>query len=162
MDDLISRQAAIEALEQIRYALWEIDIPSPTVPEYIEHHRDVQNVMKRIDEIRDKMERLPSAQPEHRWIPCSERLPEFDVKVLAYVKNKDPEGRFNKDGIYTATLEDKVPVHDPEGKKNFWGIPGYDSEWTVWSWSYFTEPNVLAWMPLPEPYKEGEHETDRR
>lgn len=64
MSDLISRQAAIEALEQIRYALWEIDIPSPTVPEYIEHHRDVQNVMKRIDEIRDKMERLPSAQPE--------------------------------------------------------------------------------------------------
>ena len=64
MNDLISRQAAIEALEQIRYALWEIDIPSPTVPEYIEHHRDVQNVMKRIDEIRDKMERLPSAEPE--------------------------------------------------------------------------------------------------
>lgn len=71
-NDYISRQAAIEALEQIRYALWEIDIPSPTVPEYIEHHRDVQNVMKRIDEIRDKMERLPSAQPEPKtghWIP---------------------------------------------------------------------------------------------
>ena len=64
--DTIHRQAAIEALEQIRYALWEIDIPSSTVPEYIEHHRDVQNVMKRIDEIRDKMERLPSAQPEQR------------------------------------------------------------------------------------------------
>ena len=63
-DDTISRQVAIEALEQIRYALWEIDIPSPTVPEYIEHHRDVQNVMKRIDEIRDKMERLPSVQPQ--------------------------------------------------------------------------------------------------
>jgi len=64
MRDLISRQAAIDALEQIRYALWEIDIPSPTVPEYIEHHRDVQNVMKRIDAIRDKMERLPPAHPE--------------------------------------------------------------------------------------------------
>ena len=64
MSDMITREAAIEALEQIRYALWEIDIPSPTVPEYIEHHRDVQNVMKRIDEIRDKMERLPSAQSE--------------------------------------------------------------------------------------------------
>ena len=68
--DLISRQAAIEALEQIRYALWEIDILSPTVPEYIEHHRDVQNVMKRIGEIRDKMERLPSAQPERTCVNC--------------------------------------------------------------------------------------------
>lgn len=76
MSDYISRQAAIEALEQIRYALWEIDIPLPTVPEYIEHHRDVQNVMKRIDEIRDKMERLPSAQPEREkgeWIWCGDK-----------------------------------------------------------------------------------------
>ena len=95
----------------------------------------------------------PTIDAEPHWIPVSERLPEFDVKVLAYVKNKDPEGRFNKDGIYTAELKDKVPMHDPEGKKNFWGIPGYDSEWTVWAWSYFTEPNVLAWMPLPEPYE---------
>ena len=62
--ELISRQAGIEALEQIRYALWEIDIPSPTVPEYIEHHEQVQSVMKRIDEIREKMERLPSVEPE--------------------------------------------------------------------------------------------------
>jgi len=103
------------------------------------------------------IKRQPTIDAEPQWIPCSERLPEFDVKVLAYVKNKDPEGRFNKDGIYTAELKDKVPMHDPEGKKNFWGIPGYDSEWTVWAWSYFTEPNVLAWMPLPKPY-EGDKE----
>ena len=105
----------------------------------------------------EDIENAPTIDAEPHWIPCSERLPEFDVKVLAYVKNKDPEGRFNKDGIYTAELKDKVPMHDPEGKKNFWGIPGYDSEWTVWAWSYFTEPNVLAWMPLPKPY-EGDNE----
>ena len=61
MQDLISRQAAIEALEQIRYALWGIDIPHSTVPEYIEHHRGVQSVMKKIDDIRRKVESLPSA-----------------------------------------------------------------------------------------------------
>lgn len=22
-------------------------------------------------------------------------------------------------------------------------------------WSYYSEPEVLAWMPLPEPYKGG-------
>ena len=107
--------------------------------------------------LEELIDEAPTIDAEPQWIPCSERLPEFDVKVLAYVKNKDPEGRFNKDGIYTAELKDKVPMHDPEGKKNFWGIPGYDSEWTVWAWSYFTEPNVLAWMPLPKPY-EGDNE----
>ena len=94
----------------------------------------------------------PTIEPE--WIPCSERLPEFDKKVLAYVKNKDPEGRFNQEGIYTAELKDKIPKHDPKGTKNIWGIPGYDSEWAVRAWSYFTEPDVVAWMPLPKPYKE--------
>ena len=89
-----------------------------------------------------------------KWIPVTERLPEFNQKVLALVKNKDPNGLFNKDGIYTAVLRNKVPKHDPEGKKNFWGLPGYDSVWTVWAWSYFTEPDVLCWMPLPEPPKE--------
>ena len=34
--------------------------------------------------IGDYLERLPSAQPEQRWIPCSERLPEDDRDVLAY------------------------------------------------------------------------------
>ena len=92
------------------------------------------------------------------WIPVGERLPEFDVKVLAYVENKDSEKRFNKDGVYTAELKDKEPVHDPEGKKNIWGIPGFDSEWTVWAWSYFSEPNVVAWKPLPEPYEGGDEE----
>lgn len=88
------------------------------------------------------------------WISVKDRLPEFKERVLAYVKNKDPEGRFNREGVYVAQLEDKVPKHDPEGKRNFWGIPGYDSEWTVWAWSCFTEPEVTHWRPLPEPPKE--------
>lgn len=49
MDDLISRQVVLKALEEISYALWEIDIPSPTVPEYVEHHEQVQRVMNLVD-----------------------------------------------------------------------------------------------------------------
>lgn len=89
-----------------------------------------------------------------KWISVEERLPEFDQKVLAWVRNKDPNGSFNKDGVYVARLEDKVPQNDPDGKNNFWGMPGYDSEWTVYSWCYFSEPDVLYWMPLPELPKE--------
>lgn len=38
------------ALQDIDHALWEIDIPSPTVPEYLEHHRQVQDVMKLVEQ----------------------------------------------------------------------------------------------------------------
>ena len=86
-----------------------------------------------------------------RWISVKDCLPAFDQRVLAFVTNKDPKSRFNPDGVYVAELKDKIPKHDTEGKNNFWGIPGYDSEWTVWAWSYFSEPCVTHWMPLPEP-----------
>ena len=88
---------------------------------------------------------------ENKWINVTDELPAFDQKVLAFVKNKDPKCRFNPDGVYVAELKDKIPVPDPKGEKNVWGIPGYDSEWTVWAWSYFSEPCVTHWMPLPKP-----------
>lgn len=50
MDVLISRQLAIDVLKAIKYGLWEIDIPSPTVPEYVEHHEQIKNMMEIVDE----------------------------------------------------------------------------------------------------------------
>ena len=36
---------AIEAIHDIKEKVWEIDIPSPTIPEYIEHHEQVKSVL---------------------------------------------------------------------------------------------------------------------
>lgn len=30
--------------------LWEVDIPSATCPEYIEHHRDIQNIAHKVQD----------------------------------------------------------------------------------------------------------------
>ena len=64
----------------------------------------------------------PVMTNEGEWIPCSERLPESDKKVLVQTK----------DGLMT------------------------DGRWTGDIW--FTTDDyscykVVAWMPLPEPYK---------
>lgn len=37
-------------LGDIRSALWDIDIPSPTVPEYVEHHKQIQEMIAFVDE----------------------------------------------------------------------------------------------------------------
>ena len=80
MNDLISRQAAIDALDEIRHALWEIDIPSPTVPEYVEHHEQVQSVWRLLDKKQKELYVLPSEQPERKkgkWIKKEKIDPEL-------------------------------------------------------------------------------------
>jgi len=61
MADYIDRQAALKALEEICYTLWEIDIPSPTVPEYIEHHEQVQSVLKLAEKWGRELRDMPAA-----------------------------------------------------------------------------------------------------
>jgi hypothetical protein len=38
-------------LEDLRWLVWEEDVPSPTTPEYREHHASILKILKRIDEI---------------------------------------------------------------------------------------------------------------
>lgn len=37
-------------LGDIRCALWDCDIPSPSCPEYVEHHRDITKLIALVDE----------------------------------------------------------------------------------------------------------------
>jgi hypothetical protein len=75
---------------------------------------------------------LPSAQ---QWIPCSEKLPE-------------------KSGLYLVTtpFDRLMPVHS-----RYFNKRGEQSEQSFWSGHPMNE--VVAWMPLPEPYPyKGEQE----
>lgn len=61
------------------------------------------------------------------WIPCSERLPKMGEKVLVSTANTCFTQVFK--GYYNKYPED-------------------------WVWENNRIKRVLAWMPLPEPYKE--------
>lgn len=114
-NDLISRKAAIEAMEKSEWGyLWECE--------------QVINVVKD----------LPPTEPEQKWIPVSERLPdigEYYVSevCLCYCSN----------GAYCFG----------ELEANIFGQVGWDCERD----DDYHEPvgEVVAWMPLPEPYKEA-------
>ena len=66
MSDLISRQAAIDAVDRL-------DIPEDMC------------VFEILSHIELELGTLPSAQPEQQWIPCSERLPEHGGRYLISV-----------------------------------------------------------------------------
>ena len=115
MSDLISRQAAIEA---VRAYL------SDCCVEDGDYHASG---------IEYELNNLSSAQPEQRWIPCSERLPETS-------------GTYLVSGMWESG---RVAVGDCE----YTSYDGYFN--TAWNF------DVLAWMPLPEPYREGEQDENR-
>ena len=99
--DTISRQQAIDALkEKVFHNLSD----------------EFYGAMQVLDE-------LPSVQPEQRWIPCSERLPEEGEVVLTQAKFKDD---------VKMAVSSRIDYN----------------YWTGWG---TRDINIIAWMPLPEP-----------
>lgn len=94
--------------------------------------------------------KLPSAQPEPPWTPCSKKLPE-------------------ENGDYWVTVD---PQYVPPGYRSTDMITWRDGKWVMAD--YFVldgeglkKPEykvveaplpVIAWMPPPEPYKGGKYQ----
>lgn len=74
---------------------------------------------------------LPKVQPVNQWIPCSERLPE-------------------EYGNYLVTTDKDVDIGTFNPNKAKWSCCDADG--------FYWTHDILAWMPLPEPYKEGVRE----
>ena len=89
------------------------------------------------NEIRRRITELPSVQSEQRWIPCNERLPEAGVRYQV---------TFESGEVGYADFRNKIFLSDGSAKENIWEIERY----------YKDDGEVIAWMPLPEPYKEGD------
>lgn len=96
----------------------------------------VEDVKRVTDEVVKELKKLPSAQPERKtgWIPCSERLPEKYIGEWL---------------CYTSHGEILILPYDTPGDGS--------KECVFYRWDdngYFYQTyDVIAWMPLPEPYK---------
>jgi hypothetical protein len=101
-----------------------------------------------------KIKAFQSAQPETQWIPISERLPEDGTDCLVSVRCSTQIV-----GIDRARYSTDLFKVD---KEDFFGNRG-ESGWYYFSgeYGYCKVLNVLAWKPLPEPYR-AERRTDGR
>ena len=121
MSDTISRQAAIDAID--RYYKDK---------RYITRSRTILSAICR--DMKSTMDSLPSAQPEQRWIPCDERLPEEPYGCLVTVWDTDP--------ITMDEFENILPY-----------FVGWDGEQWNDADGEQCPFEVIAWMPLPEPWE---------
>lgn len=71
-----------------------------------------------------------------KWIPCSDMLPDDEEKmVLVQVSGK----------YENITFEDALEIASYSQKEG----------WILEAYPEFEGAHPIAWMPLPEPYKEG-------
>lgn len=73
-----------------------------------------------------------------RWIPIWEDVPETDDSVLVTAN-----GKHNN-----ITFENALMI----------GCYNCTSGWVLDGYLDWIDPNVTAWMPLPEPYKKGDED----
>lgn len=148
MSDLISREAAIAAITNEKFIIR---------PQLNSLYDGLGFMSKRADFnavcdiVIGILEKLPSAQ---QWIPLDRRpmteeeRKEYSEKLGYDVEYADPciYGNLPEDGqkviITTRCLESVVVDRFFE----FGYISGFDN---------YEKANVIAWMPLPEPYKGG-------
>ena len=82
----------------------------------------------------------PTIEPEPKWIPCSERLPEEEYVLIS----KKPTKLSGSKWCVTIAIR----MEDPRSRKVNWRDIGF---------GIIPDDNVLAWMPLPSAYmEEGE------
>lgn len=129
MNDLIRRKDAIDALgeEPIVWEEW--------TDEYNKGMRTLWAVAKR------DIESLPSIDAVPQWIPCDEVT---------------GEGYPKEDGFYYVTERNYGFYLESDVKQNVAHTsPFFNGDFTD---RFYDEnhSNIVAWMPLPEPYKEEE------
>lgn len=145
MSDLIKRKDAIKAIHN--YWKKRLDTLLTKESEYGEVYADIQQVDKILEHNKtlcNFINAIPSADRPQGWIPCSERLPEEDTNVLISYRHKEGEGDTSHVYIDITSYGDMYFGGRKVEAAKHWRQP----------FDYFTSNyEVIAWMPLPKPWK---------
>lgn len=137
MSDLIDRNDAVEAIEFEKVYMTAYRCNSNG---YVSEGNPLKQYNKGLDDAIKAVNNLPSAEPERKWIPVTEALPEEETDVLVTV-------HFDGHKSPTVDLPPSDYVEIASHVDGFWS--SLSDEYKV-AWS---KHHVVAWMPTPEPYR---------
>lgn len=132
---------SLDIVDVYASSVYSADTPTKLLWER-KKHKEV--TMQEIEEKFGCKVKIVGGEDEHNdgWIPCSERLPENDDDVLCWYEYRIMQG-----------------THEGEMNQKF-EIGYYNKYFKRWGGEVSSgrDCKVIAWRPLPEPYKEDEEE----
>lgn len=106
------------------------------------------NTNKLLDEIKDIVKEV-AEEYNNGWIPCSEQLPEEHDSMFAKLKGTDKW----YDAMFEKISDDvNATVEFEDGTRKTMTLHTNDGKWNTNN--RIVKFNVIAWQPLPEPFKE--------
>lgn len=95
------------------------------------------------------LKKYQEEKKKHEWIPCNERMPEEHDSIFKKWKGTDKwnNAMFEKDSD-----DVNVTVEFEDGTRKTRTAHTLDGKWDIEKW--YPKKKVIAWQPLPEPYKE--------
>ena len=105
----------------------------------------------RVDTIKEMIEIVKEVAKEYKggWIACSDRLPEEHDSMFAKLKGTDKWS----DAMFEKISDDvNATVEFDDGTRKTMTLHTNDGKWNTNN--RIVKFNVIAWQPLPEPFKE--------
>lgn len=101
------------------------------------------------------LQELVDKADSFEWIPVSERLPEEHDSIFAKLYGTDRWGN----NLWRARSEEVlVTLEYEDGIRTVKSLHTTDGKWWIEKETTLSKFKVIAWMPMPEPYKEKEND----
>lgn len=101
------------------------------------------------------LRKLVNKADSFEWIPVSKKLPDEHDSIFAKLYETDVVN----DMLWrTRSKEVLVTIEDENGARTVKSSHTTDGKWWIEKKTTLSKFKVIAWMPMPEPYKENENE----
>lgn len=106
-------------------------------------------------ESREILQELVDKADSFEWIPVSERLPDEHDSIFAKFYGTD---KWNDALWKTQSMEVLVTIEYEDGTRSVTSSYSTDGKWEIEKIVKLSKCKVVAWKPLPKPYKEKKND----
>lgn len=111
--------------------------------------------MEEMSKSMDLLTDLANKADSFEWIPVSKKLPDEHDSIFAKLYETDVVN----DMLWrTRSKEVLVTIEYENGARTVKSSHTTDGKWWIEKETTLSKFKVIAWMPMPEPYKENENE----